>query len=334
MTAPYLPGLGRYVLSTNQVEDFVNVARLWIQQSVPGALIYGRQRIGKSTAASYFVDNVAALFDGQVGCVWVQVEPGTVNNPRQFWGDLLKSMRVHVPPSKPTEVRRDWFVGRIVDAAASNASNKAVVIVDEASALTEPAWILLLGVDNTLRQIYGVDLTWIFVGQPELGEMPALLRGLGRREIVGRFMADYCEFREMSSVDDFRRALSAYDKLVNPTDGRVLSERAHPQKFAGGWRFEDEAELLYRVVQAVRMKANLMHRDGMGMQAFARLTSHLLAETVPKLGRDEPLTVRHVVRAIRVTGCLMFEENAEFLQELPEVPEPGRRRGGRSTAGV
>jgi len=181
MTTPVLPRLGRYVIPTNQLEEFVNVGALWIRQSVPGGLVYGRQRIGKSTGLYYLSLIISTLFDGAVGCLYTVVEPDTLATTKQFWGGLLRSMKVPVPPTKSAEIRRDWFVGRIVESAACSELNKVAILVDEASLLNEAAWLWLLGIDNTIRQTYAVDATWIFVGQPELADAPALMHGVGRR---------------------------------------------------------------------------------------------------------------------------------------------------------
>lgn len=328
MTTPTLPGLGRYVIPTNQVEEFVNVGVLWIRQSLPGGLVFGRQRIGKSTAANVLDETIARIFGGTVGSVIATVEPDTVTRPKLFWGGLLESMKIDVPANKSAEVRRSWFVGRIIEAAASSTQNKVAIIIDEASLLSESAWLWLLGVDNTIRQTYGVDATWIFVGQPELANAPALMLGFGRREVVGRFMTDTYEFREMEDLEDFKRALAAFDNLKD-SSGHSLTQHANPAKFEAGWRFRNDAELIYEAVGTARASEKIEARDGMTMQAFVRLASHLVVETVPSLDLEQSLTQQHVLDAISVTNCMIFERHSEFLRS-PVAP---RRRGDRTGTG-
>ena len=324
MSTPVLPRLGRYTITTNQLEEFVNIVCLWIRQSLPGGLIYGRQRAGKSTAVHHFVGTLQIYFQDTVGCIAAEVQPGSLGSAKPFWGGLLKSMKIPVPPSKSAEVRRDWFVGRIVEAAASSVLNKVAVIIDEASLLTESAWLLLLGVDNELRTAYDIDVTWLFVGQPELATVPVMYLGLGRREVVGRFMTDSYEFRDMSDVNDFRRALAGFDVLKDRSDGHPLSENAHPKKYLGGWRFADEAEVILNAVDEARSEHGLEAREGMTVQGFVRLATHLIVETIPDLAIDEPLTQAMVLDAIDATNCLIFERHAEMLAAEPAVSEKGK----------
>lgn len=314
MKRPILPQIGRYIIPTNQIEEFVNIVCLWSRQCVPGGLVYGNQRAGKSTAVARFTEVSHAIFNGHVGCVSTEVEPDTVKAAKPFWGGLLRAMDVNVPGPKSAEARRDWFIGRIIEAAVETPSNKVVVLVDEASLLSETTWLLLLGVDNQLRHVHDVDVTWVFVGQPELADAPAILLGVGRREVVGRFMADrYC-FRELSGLADFERALSGFDTVKREGEKCSLSERAHPEKFARGWRFRDEKEVIFRALQAARDENGLVQRDGLTMQAFVRLASHLIVETIPALSLDESLTLPLIYDAIMATDCLMFERHAELMQ--------------------
>lgn len=324
MSEPVLPRLGRYVLPTNQAEDFVNVGALWVRESLPGGLVHGRQRIGKSTTLAVFHAKISALFQGTVGSVLAIVRPESLASPKYFWGGLLKSMNIAVPDRKSAEYRCDMFIGHIVEAAACTPSNKVTILIDEASLLNETAWLGLLGVDNTIRQTYGVDATWIFVGQPELANMPSLMLGLGRGEIVGRFMVDTYEFRELDELDDFRRALAGFDNLKDQANGEVLSRRAHPVRYDAGWRFRNDAEVIYAGVQRAREDEKLPPRDGMTMQGFVRVASHLIVETIPELKVDEPLTIPHVLDAISATNCMMWERHDELLKS-PAVPPRSRR---------
>jgi len=313
MSSPVLPGLGRYTIKTNQMEEFVNVACLWIRQSVPGALVHGRQRAGKTTAAKQLAALIQTLFNGSVGCVLARMDPAGLDNHKQFWGELLRSMKLPVQANKSAEVRRDGFIGRVVEAASLTEDNKVVVIIDEASLFQEDHWLLLFGLDNVFRETYEIDLTWIFVGQPELADMPALQLGQGRREVVGRLMADSYEFRDMTEVEDFKRALSEFGTLEHRREHRPLSERANPGKYKNGWRFEDDADVILEAVDHAREEDELEAREGMTMQCFVTLATHLIVHTIPRLQPDEALTSEMVLDAIEATNCLLFERHHEML---------------------
>jgi len=314
MKRPILPQIGRYIIPTNQIEEFVNIVSLWVRQSIPGGLIHGQQRAGKSTAIARFSELNDDIFKGEVGCITTEVEPGTVIAAKSFWGGLLRSMNLYVPPAKSIEARRDLFVGRIIEAASATALNKVVVIVDEASLLSEMSWLLLLGVDNQLRHAHDIDVTWVFVGQPELADTPSALLGVGRREVVGRFMADSYGFRELTGHEDFERALAGFDTIKPEGDSRSLSQRANPKKFAKGWRLRHEHASILQAIQNSREDNGLVQRDGLKMQAFIRLASHLIVETIPTLGLEDALTEEMIADAILATDCLMFERHAELMQ--------------------
>ena len=61
-------------------------------------------------------------------------------------------------------------------------------------------------------------------------------------------------------------------------------------------------------------RGSLVQRDGLKMQAFIRLASHLIVETIPTLDLEDALTEEMIADAILATDCLMFERHAEMMQ--------------------
>jgi hypothetical protein len=124
--------MDNYVLPTNGLEAFVNVCCAWIRGNVVGALVPGLQRVGKSFAIQYFIENHRKWLGRTVGIVSVEVLYHKVTSEGTFYGDLLTSMRCTTNKRRPEE-RRALVVGRLVEAAARSESKKVVIFIDEAT---------------------------------------------------------------------------------------------------------------------------------------------------------------------------------------------------------
>lgn len=302
-----------YVLPTNALEDFVNVCVAWIRGNVVGALIPGLQRVGKSFAIQYFMENHRKWLGNSVGVVSVEVLYHKVTSEGTFYGDLLSSMGRSTNKRRPEE-RRSHVVGRLVEAGARSESKKVVIFVDEAQLLDGSMFKYLMGIHNELWRIYRVRALWILVGQPELETVVATYIAEGKRQIVGRFMTDTYIFQPLSGITDFKATLECYDKhLHHPSGGPSFTAHFAPEACAAGWCLADESDVIWSGVDRARTSHGLPASAGMTMQGFTTLMNHIIRHHLPTLRPGDRLTDTVIDKAISATNCMIFEQQEALL---------------------
>ncbi|MBB1087684.1 ATP-binding protein [Lysobacter sp. SG-8] len=306
--------LDDYVIPTNALEAFVNVCVGWINSNLVGALVPGLQRIGKSLAIEYFVANYRRWLGKSVGVVSAEVlsHKGGISEGA-FWGDLLRSMKRPTKKRSP-EDRRDLFVGRLVEAAARTEKRKVIIFIDEAQLLDDSLFKLLIGVHNELWRIYRIKCVWILVGQPELETVASTFIAEGKRQVVGRFMADTYVFQPLTSITDFKAALECYDlNLCYPVGGPSFTEHFAPTAWEAGYRLASDADMIYGRITQARTDNGLPEEQGMTMQGFTTLMNWILINSLPTLKPGDKLDSKVVDEAIVATNCMIFEQQEALL---------------------
>lgn len=308
-----------YVMPTVAIERFVNVVLSWIKSNVVGALVPGLQRIGKTYAVAYFVKNYERWLNKTVGVVSCEVGFHKMITEKVFWGDLLRSMKRGTIKSTP-EARRELFLGYLVEAGAKSVARKVVIFLDEAQRLNDELFNLLIGIHNDLWRIYRIKAAWILIGQPELEAFVATYVAQGKRQIVGRFMADTYYFEPLSGIEDFEAALRCYDEsLQEPKGGPMFTEHFAPMPFAAGYRLHHDAKLICACVEKARTASGLPASGGMTMQGFTTLANYLLINHLPELKPGNHLTEAKIDDSIIATNCMIFEQQEALMSSVAPV---------------
>lgn len=305
--------LDTYVMPTNALEAFVNVCVGWINSNLVGALVPGLQRIGKSHAVDYFVANFRLWLGNSVGVVSAEVLPHKQISEGIFWGDLLTSMKRPAKKRSP-EDRRQLFVGRLVEAGSRSEKKKVVIFIDEAQLLDDMLYKLLIGVHNEMWRLYHIKCVWILVGQPELETVISTYIAEGKRQIVGRFMADTYAFQPLTGITDFKAAVECYDlHLHHPLNGPSFTEHFAPVPWAAGYRLASDADIIFERIAQARTNNGLPDGSGMTMQGFTTLMNHILIQLLPNLKAGEQLNPDDIDEAIVATNCMIFEQQEALL---------------------
>jgi len=306
--------LDNYVMPTNALEDFINVVVSWIKSNLVGALVPGLQRIGKTFAVDHFMANHRKWLGNSVGVVSAEVlfhKSGISEGA--FWGDLLKSMKRPTKKRSPEE-RRELFVGRLVEAGSRSEKKKVIIFIDEAQLLDDSLFKLLIGVHNEMWRLYKIKCVWILVGQPELETLVSTFIAEGKRQIVGRFMADTYVFQPLTGVSDFKAAVQCFDlHLHHPASGPSFTEHFAPLAWSAGYRLETDADMIFGRIAQARIDNGLPDGPGMTMQGFTTLMNHILIHLLPNLSAGEHLKPDDIDEAIVATNCMIFEQQEALL---------------------
>lgn len=312
-----------YVIATLALQDFVNVCLSWIRGNIGGALVPGLQRIGKSCAVDYFVTNFREWMGDSVGVVSVEIASHRTTSEGVFFYDLLKSMKRPTTKKSP-EDRRNLFLGRLVEIGGRSRLKKIAIIIDEAQELDYFLFKLLVSVHNDMERLFKIKCVWILVGQPELAAFPTVYIASGKRQILGRFMADIFTFLPLTDITDFAAALKCFDeKLFFPADGPSYTAHFAPGPSAAGWTLASEAGVLWQGVVDARTKMGLPQNSGMTMKGFTQLVNRLMIYALPSLAVGDHLTAKQVEQAIDDTNCMIFEAQEALLSTANSSPMSG-----------
>ncbi|WP_338339542.1 ATP-binding protein [Xanthomonas euvesicatoria] len=306
--------LDHYIIPTEPLEEFVNVCVGWINSNISGALVPGLQRAGKTYAIRYFFSNYHAWLGTSVRVLIAEVlYHKSANSEGQFWSDLLKSMGRPTNKRSPDD-RRELFVGRLAEAGALSEKKKLVIFLDEAQYLMDMHFKLLIGIHNELWSLYRIRCAWILVGQPELETFQTTYIAEGKRQIVGRFMADIYRFKPLIGLHDFTDAIECFDsKLRHPSEGPTYTDYFAPIAWQSGYRLAADASTIFGCVAQARARSGLPDGQGMTMQGFTTLMNYVLTTLLPTLEVGDRLTVRDIDEAIVATNCMVFEQQEALL---------------------
>lgn len=270
------------ILPTRALEESVNEIKRWIENLMPGGIVYGRQRHGKSKAIEYLSDNIT-LVCGSLIPVYTLVAWECLHNQHvsetRFYMEMLEALGYERTESMSLAKLRTRTLGFVEQKVRDVAQNQFVLFIDEAQNLTMSFFGYLIKLHNELEK-RKIRLLVVLVGQPELeGMRSAMIKGK-KREIVGRFMTGFHELKGIENVEDLKRMYESIDTGSEYPIGSKISYSQYfvPNAFSHGWRLTDHTE---RVWTCIRKS---LHSDGytvpnqIDMQAMMAFVRYLLSE--------------------------------------------------------
>lgn len=272
-----------FLLSTPAIEAVANEIRSWVRLHRPGGMIYGRPRLGKSTAINYLLAMREKIFPRPVICASASVEQPQRPSELRFWSNLLTGAGHSLDRTGTAERRRLRLIEYLAFRARSDGAGLVLLILDEAQWLRPIEYSWLLDLQNQLER-RKVMLVTVLVGQPELLGVFESLRMTGQQQIIGRFMRRRLQFRGLRSVEDVRRVLGGYDERSDYPKGSGWSYTRFfvPQAFAAGLRLSDHADSIWAEIQRDRKGCHPQDlENGVGMQDFTGCVQTLLVELAP-----------------------------------------------------
>lgn len=277
----------------------------------PGCAFVAYPRFGKSRAINYCRARLPEVFPRDP-IISFHAHHETLSNARNFFADLYKQSGFSLKkPNPPRDIRdmvvRAWFVE-----AMSRRSQRLIFFGDEMQRLSANEFTWLIDISNDLES-YGIRMTSILFGQPELAGLRAIFKSSGRGDILGRFMSRWFSFDGIASALELEEVLRCYDDPAHgeypARSGKCFTQFFMPEAFKGGWRLASCAGLCWQlfVLQAnKRLERPSNSKVTIGMEWVAGAVQYALTrfgdEDRPKfsIAKDQ------WTRAIDSTG---FEES-------------------------
>lgn len=260
------------IFPTKALEDFINILRHWFDNLLPGGIVYGNQRIGKTQALRFLINNIEYCLGADIPVTFLSAwepTPTSVTENR-FFGELLYALGYAIPNSGTAGIKRRRAIDFIIDKTRAKREHRYLLLIDEAQWLSRSQLRYLMDVHNQLK-FANIRLITILVGQPELLLMKNELRTLKERHLLGRFMTDSHEFQGLQNLDDLKRIMRSLDTESEFPKGSGCSYTKFfaPIAFEKGWRLEQHAEVTWRVLNEMLSTVGMTRLgEGLPMQPF------------------------------------------------------------------
>lgn len=269
---------GGYIFLTNQAAIMNRKINIWIRNRIPGAIIYGRPRLGKTKAINYNIRVLEEQWGERANFYYVTTTSYAHITENIFFEELLRSIG-HPETRKGTIVEKRIRVNRfLIGKASLTGAKKIVFFIDEAQRLTEKQYDLLMDVYNELYA-NGITLTTILVGQIELKRIRSTFYGY-KDMIRERFMTDLYEFHGIEDIADLKLCLRQYDQeLTFPEkSGWTFTRYYYPSQFETGFRLENYAKQSYDSFWQIQQEHSLTAFQQVPMQYFTLFVEYILRE--------------------------------------------------------
>jgi hypothetical protein len=311
---PYIPKgshpieTGKYLLSTNEIDRMYQTVIQWVESRLPGAIIFGRPRLGKTRAISYLIKCLPQDFGENTPIFHIRCRRYKNVNENFFFEDLLASVGHSLFEKGKSNMKRTRLLRFLVERAVSSGNNRIIFFIDDAQRLVEIYYDWLMDLYNELDHC-GITLTTILVGQKELVHQRTAFISGEKFQIVGRFMSQEYQFKGIENSDDLRICLMGYDDYCEyPISSNwSFTKYFFSDSFMRGYRLQQSAEDLFQVFVDLRREYGLPQKVEIPMQ-YVTLTIEYALKRFGNNNLDLPAIEKsHWEEAINSSGYIQSE---------------------------
>lgn len=303
---------GRYLLATNEIDRLYQKVSQCITNRSPGAIIYGRPRLGKTRALNYLLLILPESFE-KIPIYFITSRRYKNPNENIFFEDLLKDIGHGIPYAGKANVKRERLLKYLVEKTNTTGLNRLIFLIDDAQHLHGIHYEWLMDLDNELDR-HGISLTVFLFGQKELEDQRSVFLATGKQQIIGRFMVQQFQFSGIKTLEDLKECLISYDEHSEHPAGTDVSFTHYyfPHVFMQGFRLADYAETLFHLFENIRKEAGLRGKMEIPMQYLTLSVEYVLKN----FGYDNEclssITVNQWAEAIESSGYI----DAEIIQNI------------------
>jgi len=299
---------GKYLISTNEIDRMYQTVIQWVENRTPGAIIYGRPRLGKTRAISYLISCLPQDFGENTPIYHIRCRQYKNPNENFFFEDLLNGVGHSIILNGKSNMKRLRLLRFLVERADFSGKNKIIFFIDDAQRLVELNYDWLMDLYNELDE-YGITLTTILVGQKELVHQRSAFISGEKFQIVGRFMSQEYQFKGIQTLNDLKICLMGYDDYCEyPSDSKwSFTKYFFVDSFIRGYRLQHSAEELFQVFVDLRREFGLPQKVEIPMQ-YITLTIEYALKRFGSNGLDLPtIDKTHWQEAINNSGYIQSE---------------------------
>lgn len=230
-------------ITTPAIMELQRQVLKWVSDGTPGAVIYGRPRIGKTRAILYIASVLKAKYGRELP-IYVLNATEHVPKDKFFYSELLKTVG-HTEFDKGTvSMLKERLLNALFTSACNTKYRKIILFIDEAYNFTEKDFKWLMDIYNNLN-LKNIRLYVFLVGSEELIARKQALIMAKQHQIVGRFMVEECHFHGIQSSKEISICLFNYDNpLEIAGESIILTKEFFPDAYLDGKRFMSCADIL------------------------------------------------------------------------------------------
>jgi hypothetical protein len=275
---------GNYRIATAAIQDFYELETRCLRYRVPGALIYGPSRIGKTRAIEYIRLLLARNYP-KISTFHAQCEHKPKHAEGPFLSNLLEAVGYPEPQTGTNTAKRFRLTHKLREAAARAGSGTILLFCDEAQRYNVNEYEWLRDIHDTLDR-QQIRLYTFLVGQEELLAKKESLQAAGATQIIARLMVEELPFYGIRDADDVATCLLGYDETCYPEASAWTFTRFYvPEAFDTNYRLVNDATVLWEAFSAAHHKASLPYKMEIPMEYFVRAVEIVLKDSET---RDAP----------------------------------------------
>jgi AAA domain len=267
----------RYLLPTPSIDKSYTAVLQWIENRVPGGMIYGKPRLGKTRAIKYLTRLFTEKFGANLPVITLLCHAYKIPSEPTFFEDLLRVAGHALYRSGKAAAKRDRLIEYLYEKVEFSSQNRLILFIDEAQKLHEQHYTWLMDLHNELD---GRDVAMIvlLVGQDELLHQFSAFQQAQKTQIIGRFMVHQHKFHGLSEATQIKKCLEAYDiGSEYPEDsGWSFTRYFYPAAFNSGFRLKSHAASLWEAFRLIRDECGVPGNREIPMQYFCRTVEFAL----------------------------------------------------------
>lgn len=265
----------RYRLPTPPIEALYTLITDALDKRRPGVMVYGRSRLGKSTAIDY-IEALLGVERPPLPVFTIRCRFKRVPSENAFFSNFLAAVRHKATTGRDPELMRQRLLHRMCELADSKASNQILLFADEAQNFGVCEYEWLRDVHDDLQH-WGKTLLVVLVGQPELYGQKATFQRSNGMHIVSRFMVHELAFRGARNAEDCATCLQGYDLQESPDYiGWNHTRYFFPIAYAAGFRLATEGAALWYAFDQAHRATLWPEALEIGMEFFTAAVEHLM----------------------------------------------------------
>lgn len=301
---------GHYLVPTKEVLRLMESLIRIVNNRFPGMIVYGRPRIGKTSAVKFAIENLPTQIGAPLPILIANSNSYRVPSEEKFFLDLLNDFKFPFPARrKPAEMRRQ-IVNLMMEKAEKSKMRRIMLIMDEAHRLTEFHFNWLMDIYNELDR-EKISMSVLSVGQEELLARRTFFLEQKKSQIIGRFMTHEHHYYGIRTLDEMKLILKCYDSPeiseYPENSGWSYTRYFFPDAYANGSRLEKDASIIHQLFVDIRKEYGLASDFEIPMEYFAFTIENALKINGAHGDQCEWITEEQWRQAIKLSGYIESE---------------------------
>ncbi len=262
-------------IATSAIIELQNKILKWVADGTPGAIVYGRPRIGKTRAILYIASVLKAKY-GRDLPIYVLNATEHIPKNKFFYSELLKTVG-HPEFDKGTvSMLKERLLNSLFTSACNTKYRKIILFIDEAYNFSEKDFKWLMDIYNNLN-LKDIHLYVFLIGSDELLARKHALVMAKQHQIVGRFMVEECHFHGIQSAKELSICLYNYDNPLEIAGEQViLTKKFFPEAYADGRQFSADAEIIMNEYIKIMKEIGIPPASEIPMMYFINMVKYCL----------------------------------------------------------